>query len=64
MSWLSYRAFLVCLLATAAATYRDVTTSNFSIHALVFWVTTSVMGGVFWGSIITWGMKKFGQKDR
>jgi hypothetical protein len=47
----------------AASTYSHVAASGFSIESIVFWILTALIGGIFWGVIITWGMKKLGQKD-
>lgn len=47
--WLSYRAFIVSALAVGALAYREVAASGFSTEAVVFWIVTALVGGIFWG---------------
>ena len=64
MSWLSYRAFVVSVLLMATTTYSQVAASGFTGEAIAWWLLTIFVGGIFWGAIITWGMKRLGQKDK
>lgn len=54
MSWLNYRAFVASALACAATALPSLQEGDWL--SLIF---TVVFGGIFWGAIITWAMKRW-----
>ena len=53
LSWLDWRAFTASALAVAGTYLNDLKTDPLAFAFAV------VFGGLFWGAIITWAMKRW-----
>ncbi len=60
--WLSAWAFAVAALLTAISRYGWVADTGFSTEGVVYRIATAAVGGVVWGAVITWVVKKSREK--
>lgn len=58
-TWLSFPAFVVLTLLTALLLYPQAEQLDFSTEAIAELVVGSIVGGLFWGAVATWFVRRY-----
>ena len=63
-SWLSAKAFLLAALLTAVGVFGQYAGYSFGIESIVGFVVSTLIGGIFWGWILTKFLPRWFGKSR